>query len=270
MKKMKKTLVVVMLLIFTLSILGCSNAGKQTDKEGEDTPKIDTMKRIQDNKKIIWGTNAAFAPFEMREGDEVIGIDAEIGQKIAEKLGVELVVEDMEFDSLIAALQSGKIDYIAAGFTVRPDREEQVLFADKYFKAVQAIIVQEGNTEIATTEDLKGKKIGVQNGTSGDYLATDDIEGADVVRYNNGIEAALDLKNGNIDAVIIDNLPAEMLVDSNPGLIILDEKPADEEEYAFAIRKGDTELQGIINEVLKEMVEKGEIEALVNKYSMGQ
>ncbi len=259
MKKIKSILVILMTFILVLSMVACSNGQKDSG----------SMKKIKDNNKIIWGTNAEFAPFEMREGDQVIGIDAEIAKKIADKLGVELVVEDMEFDPLITALVSGKIDFIAAGYTIKPDREEQVLFTDTYFKAVQVIIVQEGNTEIQSVDDLVGKKIGVQNGTTGDFVA-DEIEGAEVVRFNNGIEAVLDLGNGKIDAVIIDNLPAQMLVESNPGLKILDEKPSEDEEYAIAVRKEDTELQKIINEVLKEMKESGEIEELVNKYSIGQ
>lgn len=256
MKKIKKILVVLMVLIFTFSVIGCSAGSK-------------TMKNIQDNNKIVWGTNAEFSPFEMREGDNVIGIDAEIAKRIAYKLGVELVVEDMEFDSLMAALQSGKIDFIAAGFTIKPDRVKQVLFTDTYFKAVQVIITQEENDDIKSVDDLVGKRIGVQNGTSGDFVA-DEIEGAEVIRFNNGIEATLDLKNGKIDAVIIDNLPAQMLVESNPGLTILEEKPSEDEEYALAVRKNDTELQQVINEVLKEMKDSGEIEELVNKYSIGQ
>ncbi len=253
----KRFLICALALVLAVSLLGC-------------TSQIDTMKRIQNTKKIIWGTNAAFAPFEMRRGDEVIGIDADIAQKIADKLGVELVVEDMEFEALMSALGSGKIDFIAAGFTVKPDREKQVLFTEKYFKAVQVIIVMQDNDEIQGPEDLVGKTIGVQNGTTGDFVATDDIEDSTVERYNNGMEAVLDLKNGRIDAVIIDNLPAQMLADKNPEVKILDESPSDEEEYALAVRKGDTELQKVINEVLTEMKDSGEIDELVNKYSLGE
>ncbi len=292
MKNIIKILAVLMVLVFTLSIVGCSaegndkaNSGGQEEnvqndananqaegdaQDSEDaSAESETMKKIRETKKIIWGTNAEFPPFEMREGDQVIGIDAEIAAKIAEKLGVELVVEDMEFDALITALQSGKIDFIAAGYTIEPDREKQVLFTDTYFKAVQAIMVQEGNEEIKSADDLEGKKIGVQNGTTGDFIASD-IPGAEVIRFNNGIEAALDLNNGKIDAVIIDNLPAQMLAKSNPGLVVLDEKPFDAEEYAIAVRKGDTDLQQVINEVLKEMKDSGEIDELANKYSIGE
>lgn len=294
MKNIKKSLMVLLILLFTISVIGCSTGGKDGNtSEGSEVPSgnnseqdnVDEgdsedenvsgegniLDKIKANNKIIWGTNAAFAPFEMREGNDVIGIDAEIAQKIADKLGVELVVEDMEFDSLIAALQSGKIDFIAAGFTIKPDRQEKVLFTDTYFKAVQAVLVQDGNPDIKSYKDLEGKKIGVQIDTTGFYEA-EEIEGAEVIQYNNGIEAVLDLSNGNIDAVIIDNLPAQILVESNPDLVILEfeDKPFEDEEYAMAVRKEDTELQKVINEVLKELKDSGEIEALVNKYSIGE
>jgi ABC-type amino acid transport substrate-binding protein len=255
MKKVRVLFAILLVLVLASSLMACN--------------KIDTMKRIEENKKIIWGTNAAFPPFEMRQGDEVIGVDAEIAAKIAEKLGVELVVDDMDFDALPGALTSGKIDFIAAGYTIKPDREKQMLFTDKYFKAVQVIIVQEDNTDINGPADLANKKIGVQNGTTGDFVAEDIIaEGSgQLIRYNNGLEAALELLNGQIDAIIIDNLPAQMIVNQNPGLKVLDE-PADvEEEYALAVRKGDTELQQIINEVLKELTDSGQIEAWVEEYS---
>jgi len=255
MKKIKVILAVLLVFVLASSLMACN--------------KIDTMKRIEKDKRIIWGTNAAFPPFEMRQGDEVIGVDAEIAMKIAEKLGVEVVVEDIDFDALPGALASGKIDFIAAGYTVKPDREKQMLFTDKYFKAVQVIIVQEGNTDINGPADLADKKIGVQNGTTGDFVAEALIEGGtgELIRYNNGLEAALELQNGQLDAIIIDNLPAQMIVNQNEGLKVLDE-PADvEEEYALAVRKGDQELQAIINEVLKELSDSGQIDQWVEEYS---
>jgi len=251
----KKIALLIVLSLFIGSLVGCSN--------------IDTMKRIKDTNQVIWGTNAAFAPFEMREGDKVIGIDAEIAQRIADKLGVQLKVVDTEFDSLPAALKSGEIDFIAAGYTVNEERQKSMTFSDKYFKAVQVIIVREDNTDITNLESLKGKKVGVQTGTTGDLFVVTPVVGEEnVFRYNNGVEAVLDLKNGNLDAVVIDNLPAQMLVEQNPGLKILDEKAAEEEEYAIAVRKGDEEFVKIINEVLAEMKANGEIDALVNKYSL--
>ncbi len=256
MKGSKKVLLLLLISVVSISLVSCG--------------EIDTMARIEKDDKVIWGTNAEFAPFEMRDGEDVIGIDAEIAKKIAEKLGVELVVEDMKFDPLPAALKSGKIDFIAAGYSKDPDREREMTFSKSYFKAVQAIIVEESNDEIQGVKDLEGKKIGVQNGTTGDIISTEDIEGAYVHRYNNGLEAVLDLQNGNLDAVVIDVLPAQMLVAENDGVKILDERAGDEESYVIAVRKGDEELIEVINEVLDEMLQSGEIDELVNKYSIGE
>ena len=256
MKSLKKVLFLAIIFAMLVSMAACG--------------KIDTMARINKTEKVVWGTNAAFAPFEMRDGDDVIGIDSHVAEKIADKLGVELVVEDMKFDALPAALKSGKIDFIAAGYSIRPDREEEMTFSVEYFTAVQAILVEEENEEITGAEDLKNKKIGVQNGTTGDFLVTDDIEGTDVQRYNNGLEAVMDLKNGNLDAVVIDALPAEILLSEHDGIKLLDEPAGEEEKYAIAVRKGDQELIDVIDEVLTVMMASGELEELVNRYSIGE
>ena len=258
MKKSKWMVVLVLMSAMAFSLIGCGSSTTE-----------DTMEKIKKKGEIVLGTNAAFPPFEMRKGDEVIGVDAEIAKKIADKLGVKLKVEDMDFDGLINALNAKQVDFIAAGLTVRPDREEQVLFTDKYFKAVQKIIVREGDTEIKGAKDLKGKAIGVQKGTTGAIVAEEDYT-KNVVRFDNGPEAAIDLKNGRLDAVLIDNLPARMIAEQNPGLVVLDEKAADDEEYAMAVRKTDKDLQKVINEVLSELQSDGKIDEWVEEYSFLQ
>ena len=257
MKKSKWVVVLVLMSAMAFSLIGC---GSTTE---------DTMSKIKKKGEIVLGTNAAFPPFEMRKGDEVIGVDAEIAKKIADKLGVKLKVEDMDFDGLINALNAKQVDFIAAGLTVRPDREEQVLFTDKYFKAVQKVIVREGDTGIKGAKDLHDKAIGVQKGTTGAIVAEEDYT-KNVVRFNNGPEAAIDLKNGRLDAVLIDNLPAQMIAEQNPGLVVLDEKAADDEEYAMAVRKTDKDLQKVINEVLSELQSDGKIDEWVEEYSFLQ
>ncbi|WZL77495.1 transporter substrate-binding domain-containing protein [Eubacteriales bacterium mix99] len=258
MKKSKWMVVLVLMSAMAFSLIGCGSSTTE-----------DTMEKIKKKGEIVLGTNAAFPPFEMRKGDEVIGVDAEIAKKIADKLGVKLKVEDMDFDGLINALNAKQVDFIAAGLTVRPDREEQVLFTDKYFKAVQKIIVREGDTEIKGAKDLKGKAIGVQKGTTGAIVAEEDYT-KNVVRFDNGPEAAIDLKNGRLDAVLIDNLPARMIAEQNPGLVVLDEKAADDEEYAMAVRKSDKDLQKVINEVLSELQSSSRIDEWVEEYSFLQ
>ncbi len=242
-----------------------ASEGNEATDSGQESEMSETMAKIKESGKIIWGTNAAFPPFEIRKGDDVIGVDAEIAAKIAEKLGVELVVVDMDFNGLINALNANQIDFIGAGFTIKPDREEQVLFTDTYFKAVQKIIVQDGNTEITSAADLEGKTIGVQSGTTGDFTAKEYT--SDIVRFNNALEAAIDLNNGRLDAVIVDDLPAQMIVEENEGLVVLDEKAADDEEYALAVRKEAEDLKAAINEVLAELKDSGQIEEWVEEYS---
>ncbi len=293
MKTYKKVLALLLVVVMSIALFGCASNGNEgpasqsqsndslvqsgeTEQDetpggneaadnGQESEMSESMAKIKESGKIIWGTNAAFPPFEIRRGDDVIGVDAEIAAKIAEKLGVELEVVDMDFEGLINALTSKQIDFIGAGFTIKPDREEQVLFTDTYFKAVQTIIIQEGNTEITKAADLEGKTIGVQSGTTGDFTAKEYTD--NIVRFDNALEAAIDLKNGRLDAVIVDDLPAQMIVQENEGLVLLDEKAADDEEYALAVRKGATDLQAVINEVLAELKAGGKIEEWVEEYS---
>ncbi len=261
MKKLNVVLCLVLSLILATSLFGCGK-DNNTKSPGEEKSTIDEIKA---KGYIVWGTEPTFPPFEMMSGDNVIGVDAEIAAAIAEKLGVELKVETVDFDALPNALVSGTIDFIAAGYTVDPDREKEVLFTDKYFKAKQVIIVQEDNDEIKGFDDIADKSVGVQNGTSGDYLAED--LGANNVQYNTAIEAALDLKNGKLDAVVLDDIPAQIIVEQNSGLRIITDDSVDVEEYALAVRLDDTELQEVINEVLGELKADGKIDEWVEDYS---
>lgn len=213
--------------------------------------------------KLVMVTNAEFPPYEYYDKNEIVGIDADIARAIADKLGMELDIQDMAFDSLIPAVQSGKADFTAAGMTVNEDRKKNVDFTDTYAEAAQVIIVKEGS-EIKTPDDLTGKKIGVQTGTTGDIYA-DDIENAEVKRYNKGMEAVMALTQDKIDAVIIDREPAKVFVKENAGLVILDEAFT-EEEYAIAVKKDNKELLDKINGAIKELKESGELKKIVDKY----
>ena len=211
---------------------------------------------------LIMATNAAFEPYEYHEGDQVVGIDVEIAQAIAEKLGLTLEVEDMEFDSIIAAVNSGKAHIGVAGMTTE-DRLQNVDFSDPYTTATQVIIVQEGS-EIAGADDLEGKTIGVQLGTTGDIFASD-VEGASIEQYNKGMDAVQALANGTIDAVIIDNEPAKQFVSKTEGLKILEEEFVTE-EYAIAVAKGNEELLDDINKALDAIIADGTVKGIIDKY----
>lgn len=217
-----------------------------------------------ESEKIIMGTNATFPPFESVEGGEIVGFDVEIAELIANKLGKELVIEDMEFGTLLVAVNTGKVDFVAAGMTATEEREKQVDFSDKYFKSKQVIIVNEGDTAIAGPEDLVGKKVGVQLGTTGDLFSSG-TEGVEVVRFDKAALAVMDLKNNKIDAVIVDEEPAKKIAANQQGVTLL-EAPFIEEEYAIAVKKGNTELLDEINQVLDDMKADGTYDALYEKY----
>lgn len=218
----------------------------------------------KDDNVLKMGTNAAFPPYEYYEGDKIVGIDAEIGALIAEKLGMELEIVDMDFNGIIAAVQNGSIDMGMAGMTKDPEREKSVNFSTSYATGVQVVIVKEGS-DIKSIDDLAGKKIGVQEATTGDAYATGDFGEEAVKRYTNGAAAVQDLKNGSIDAVIIDNEPAKAFVAATEGLVIL-ETEYTVEEYAIAVSKDNPELLEKINKAIDELKAEGKIDEIINKY----
>lgn len=253
MKITKVTSVIISLIFAAALFTGCAG-GSVYDE-------------IMEKKTIVWGTNAEFEPFESKDSSgEIIGVDAEIAAAIAQKLGAELAAEDMEFDSLPAALKSGQIDFIAAGYTADEERALQMDFSDPYFTAAQVVIVRDGDAVISAKDDLKGKKLGAQTGTTGDTKVASLVEGAEVSRYNSILLAAEDLSSGKIDAVIADNLPAMIIIKNIDGLKIVESITYEEEQYAIAVKKGETELLNEINEVIAELTGSGKIDEFVEKY----
>ena len=218
----------------------------------------------EESNVLVMGTNAAFPPYEYYEGDAIVGIDAEVGALIAEKLGMEFEIQDMDFNGIISAVQNGVVDIGMAGMTVTEDRLLQVDFSTSYAKGVQVVIVKEGSA-IVTLDDLAGKLIGVQEATTGDIYSTDEFGEENVKRYTNGAAAVAALQSGIVDAVIIDNEPAKAFVEANEGLAILETAYA-EEDYAIAVAKDNAELLEKINQALAELTADGSIDAIVNKY----
>lgn len=214
---------------------------------------------------LIMSTNAEFPPYEYHDGGEIVGIDVEVARALAEKMGMTLEVEDIAFDSIIPQVQSGKADIGVAGMTVNEDRLKNVDFTNPYTTASQVIIVKE-DSEIAGPDDLAGKFIGVQLGTTGDIYASDyEEEGSTIERYSKGFEAVQAMMQDKIDAVVIDQEPAKVFVSQNEGIKILDEALT-EEEYAIAVKKGNTELLDKLNTALAELKEAGEIQKILDKY----
>ena len=238
----------------------------ETDTEAEAEDGAETTAAIDgEGKVLVMATNAEFPPYEYHDGGDIVGIDVEVAEAIAGKLGMTLEVEDIAFDSIIPELESGKADIGVAGMTVNEDRLKNVDFTDPYTTASQVIIVKE-DSEIAGPDDLKGKYIGVQLGTTGDIYASDyEADGSTIERYNKGFEAVQAMQQGKIDAVVIDQEPAKVFVSQNEGIKILDEALT-VEEYAIAIKKGNTELLDQVNGALAELKESGELQAIIDKY----
>ena len=281
MKKNVLVLAAAVCMAAALTACGSSNSTAETTATAAETTTADTAAGSTDTAadtaadtsaaeetegaggKIVMVTNAEFPPYEYHENNTIVGIDADIARAIADQMGMELEIQDMAFDSLIPAIQSGKADFAAAGMTVNEERLRNVDFTETYAEAAQVIIVKEGSA-IAAPADLTGKKIGVQTGTTGDIYA-DDVENAEVQRFNKGMEAVMALTQDKLDAVIIDREPAKVFVKENEGLKILDEAFT-EEEYAIAIKKGNTELLEKMNAAIKELKESGELQKIVDKY----
>ncbi len=239
---MKKVLSVLLAACVLTSLCACSGSG---------------------SNKLVMATNAAFPPYEMVEGNEIVGIDAEIAKLIADDLGKELIIEDMAFDSIIAAVETGKADIAMAGLTITEDRKKNINFSDPYTEAAQVIVVKNGSP-VQSPDDLEGKTIGVQIGTTGDIYAAD-IADATIERYSKYFEAINALLQDKIDAVIVDREPARVFVDENEELVMID-KEFTLEEYAIGVSKENTELLDQINASLAKLKESGKIDEIINKY----
>ncbi|MBO4897562.1 MAG: amino acid ABC transporter substrate-binding protein [Clostridia bacterium] len=222
----------------------------------------------QDAGELHMATNAQFPPYEYYENESIVGIDAEIAQAIADKLGKKLVIDDMDFDTIITAVQSGKADFGMAGMTVTEDRLKNINFTDTYAKGVQAVIVPE-DSDIKSVDDLSAEgadyRIGTQKGTTGDIYAEGDFGADRVDKFTTGNDAVQALLNDKISCVIIDNEPAKAYVEANEGLKIL-ETAYTEEDYAICVAKENTQLLDDINKALKELKEDGTIDSIVSKY----
>ena len=280
----KKVLAITMAALMAASLTACGGGAKETtaaattaEEKAEDTTaaeskdetsaeaaEIEAAKEAAGGK-LVMATNAEFPPYEYHDGDAIVGIDAEIAKAIADELGMELEIEDIAFDSIIPEIVSGKADMGLAGMTVTEDRMQSVDFSDTYAKASQKIIVTE-DSEIASPDDLKGVIVGVQLGTTGDIYVSDlEADGTTVERYSKGFEAVQALSQGKIDAVVIDGEPAKTFVAETEGLKILEETFTDE-EYAIAVKKGNTELLEKINGALKTLKDNGTLDEIVAKY----
>ena len=287
---MKKLLAILLALVLVLSFAACASTNETTtedtnnttettdttdttaDADAADTTEDADEAETEDDAET---SDAAFPPYEMVadgegfQGTGYEGIDVEIAYAIAQKLGLELVVDDMDFTAALEAAQSGKSDMVMAGVTVNEDRLAVMDFSDSYATGVQVVIVTE-DSPITTLDDIEGKLIGTQKGTTGYTYASDTPEnggyGEDaVIGFDNGLSAVQALKNGQVDCVIIDNAPAQSFVAENPGLKILDTEWVTE-DYAIGVAKGNTALLDAINGALAELIADGTVQGIIDTY----
>ncbi len=244
-----------------------ASAAASGDKADGDAAEVKTI----ESGKLIMATNAQFPPYEMvADGDGVNGtgfdgIDIEIAAAIAEKLGLELQVDDMDFDAALTAVQQGKCDLVLAGLTYNEERAQLMTFSDSYAQGVQAIIVKDGS-DIATADDLANAgMIGTQRGTTGYLYCTDDFGEDHVAAYDSGAAAVQALLNGQVDAVVIDKMPAETFAAENDGLKVLDTAYTTE-DYCAAVAKDNEALVKEVNAVLAELKADGTLDQIVAKY----
>jgi len=254
---MKKIIAILLASLMIISLAACGS------KKEESTG----LKTVQSGK-LIMGTSAAFPPYEFisdKDGKTVVGIDAEIAALIAGELGLELQIEDMEFSSIISAVQSGKIDMGLAGMTVTEERLKNVNFSSTYAKGVQVVVVPENNSKVNSLADLKNAKIGVQQSTTGHIYCEGEFGADHLVAFSTSVLAIKALLIGDVDCVVIDNAPAKSHVAANKGLKILEFAYA-EEDYAAAFSKNNPELLAAFNKVLDAKIADGSVQKIIDKY----
>ncbi len=283
MKKKFALVLAALMMAGTLAACGGSNdqpaagssasTGSASSAGNSATPTVDAIK---EKGEIVMLTNAQFPPFEYLADDGTVqGVDPDLAQAVADKLGVKLKIVDMDFDGIVTALKSGKGDFAAAGMTITEERLKEVDFTDEYVTSSQMVIVR-SDSDLDGDKDaldaaLSGKNIAVQQGTTGDWYASGDettgstIKNANVLQFKSAVEAGMNLANGKADAVIIDQKPAEAIVASQDGKLKMLETKLTDEQYAFAVQKGQEDLLAVINEVLAEY--KGDkVDELINKH----
>lgn len=247
---MKKFICLVMTCIMTFGLIACSSSSN--------------------SDKLIVGTEAGFAPYEYLQGTEIVGIDMDIARAIADAMGKELEIKNMDFDGALVAVQQGKVDFVVAGVSVTEKRKKNMDFSDFYVDSTEVVVVNEENPEVVRASNLDGKIVGVQQGNVADIWVsnTDNVEVKEIKRYTSFAQAAKDLTNRKIDCIVMDEIPAQELVKSTAGLKVLEgeENILFKDQYAIAVKKGNQELLDQINKIIADLKESGKMDEIFEKY----
>lgn len=274
---MRKILALMLSAALMVSFTACSKAGdvnEDTTTADNTTPSESNTETTENatlptvnSGKLTMSTEAGFAPYEYLEGENIVGIDVDIATEIANQLGIELEITDVDFTNALLAPQQGKSDFAAAGISITEERKETMDFSIEYASSKQVIVVKKGDTSITDEDSMIQKTVGVQSGTTADlvYGDTEAFPDAKIQSYKKYMVAAGDLKNGKIDCIVMDELPAQMIVESNPDLEILGVELFTD-KYAFAVKKGNQELLDKINPILQQMIDDGKIDEFTKKH----
>lgn len=276
---MRKVLsaVLVIVMLFSLAACGTKKNGNETAANSATEGTSDASSgnsaetaEASDNQLIV-GTEAGFAPYEYMEGDQVVGVDMDIAKAIADAMGKELVIKNMDFDGALLAVQQGKVDMVAAGVSVNEDRKKVMDFSDEYVNSTEVVVVNKSAARVKDVNDLNDKIVAVQQGNIADFWVSDEdnVKVKEVKRYTKFAQAAEDLKNDKIDCIVMDKYPAQELVAGNDTLSILD-GTLFEDKYAIAVQKGNTELLNKINEVIAQLKKDGKIEEFTANHTSKQ
>ena len=267
MKKLA-TAALAALVVLALALAACTPGGQTSTTASTTASTASTTASTAaaaEAAELVMATNAEFPPFEfVNDANEYDGFDVVIARAIAGKLGMELRIDNMNFDSVLTAVETGKADVGIAALTVRADRLENADFTISYFKTTQVIIVPDGS-DIAGPDDLPGKTVAVQEGTTGDLYCDEEVPDVEIVRFKKAPDTVLELKNGKVDAIVIDKDVANQFIGDNPDLKILPDDLT-EEEYAMAVRKGNEELLGKLNGAIQDMFDSGEYDRIFNDF----
>lgn len=252
----KLILLLVAVLVLTVILPGCGNSAQSSQSTPNST---------FEGKTLIMATEASFRPYEYYDdAGNVSGVDIDIANEIANELGMTLEISEMAFDTIIPMVKSGQVNFGAAGISISEERAEQVDFTIEYATSKQVIITK-ADSDIMVEDDLDGKTVGVQTGTVADIYLSDERPDVTLQRYNKYFEAASDLANGRIDAIVVDFLPAQEIVKTADGLVVR-EKELFTDRYAMCVQKGNTELLEAINKVLQRLVDEGKIDEFTSTH----
>ena len=265
-KKFKSLVAILMMASMLFTLTACSSSPKE---EGSDSAAATKVEQIKEKGKLVLGTSADYPPFEFHKQidgkDVIVGFDIEIAKEIANELGVELEIKDMKFDGLLAALQTGKVDVVIAGMNPDEERRKAVDFSDVYYKEVQSVVTKTENVDnIKTLDDLKGKKVGVQKGTTMESIAQQKMTESEIKALGKVTDIVLELKNDKVDAIVMEKPVAKAYISANPDIAMTGiELEPEDTGFAVAVKKGNEDFVSSINDVLKKLSDEGKIDQFI-------